>query len=300
MKVVFIATAVLLGSASTGVAGKTDAQSEVAVWQEFVDLLKSGSFPAERVRPYQESLREPLLGFLKLMREQANWEEWNTEPDVFRVGDQLHFLLPLTSGEDTTTYSFSFLVEGDEWFFQHLESIALRMDQLGPLPVSEFPDLPDATKARIRAELEVSRDVWLYNALVAEKGRDAALDWFRDGAGYALAARSWVPFVSPEQAFVLYLCWEQAKLRGNKLTLERLGDEEAVVRFTPMYFMLYEMTGHLRQQIPLEEYRRLFEFKWRDRATNAGWSVDFSYDSDECVLHFRRLQEAEESAPKAD
>lgn len=292
MRAVSLVMVVLVATASAGL-GNTNTQPGVAVWREFVRLLRSGQFPAERVKPYQENLREPLLGFLELMREQADWEEWDTEPDVFLVGDRLHFLLQLTFGEHKTTYSFSFLVEGDEWFFQHMEAIALRMDQIGSPPVSEFPDLPEPTKAWMRAESEVSRDVWLYNALAVEKGRDAALDWFRDGDGYALAARSWVPFVSPEQAFVLYLCWEQADLRGNELTLERLDEQEAVVRFTPIYFMLYGKTGHLKQQISLDDYRKLFEFRWSDRAASAGWSVDFSYEGAECTLHFHRIGEAE-------
>ncbi|UCF06032.1 MAG: hypothetical protein JSV33_03095 [bacterium] len=299
MKIIVLATAILFASVGIGIGSNTDSQADVAVWQEFVNLLKTRPFPSERVRPYREELRKSVLGFLELMREQADWEEWTVEPAAFRVGDQLHFLLPLTFGEHTVDYSFSFLVEGDEWFFQHFEAIALRMDQLGPVPVSEFPDLPDDTKAWMRAEIAVSRDVWLYNALAAEKDRDVALDWFRDGAGYALAARAWVPFVSPERAFVLYLCWEQANLRGNILTLERLEDEEAVVRFIPMYFLLYKNTGHLKQQISFEDYRRLFEFRWRDRATNAGWKIDFSYEGDECVLHLHRERKVDENAPRA-
>jgi len=97
-----------------------------------------------------------------------------------------------------------------------------------------------------------------------------------------------VPFVAPERAFVLYLCWEQANLRGNDVTLERLDDTEAVVRMRPMYFLLYDRTAHLKQQIPFEDYRRLFEHRWEDRATSAGWQIEFSYEGEECVFHLRR------------
>jgi len=261
----------------------------MAVWHEFVVLLRAEPFPTERVRPYLEGLREAVLGFLTMMREMADWGEWTSEPEAFRVDDRIHYVLPLTFAGQRATYCFSFVVEDGEWYFQHLEAIFLRLHELGPLPVSEFPDLPEATKAWMRAEIEVSREVWLYNMLVGEKGRDAALDWFRDGAGYALAARSWVPFVSPDRAFVLYLCWEQANLRGNALVLEVLTDNEAVVRFTPMHLLLYEKTGHLRQQITLDEYVSLFEFRWRDRAISAGWNIEFSYEGPVCVMRLHIL-----------
>ena len=284
MRIVSLGVALLLACSGLGQADAAAPASDMAVWYEFVDLLRAQPFPTGRVRPYQEGLREPVLGFLKMMREQADWGEWISEPEAFRVDERIHYVLPLTFTGQRATYCFSFILEDGEWYFQHLEGIFLRLDELGPLPASEFPDLPEATKSWMRAELEVSREVWLYNMLAGEKGRDAALDWFRDGAGYALAARSWVPFVSPERAFVLYLCWEQANLRGNALVLEALTDNEAVVRFTPMYLLLYEKTGHLRQQITFDEYISLFEFRWRDRATSAGWDIEFSYEGPECVM----------------
>jgi hypothetical protein len=282
-----------------GAAGTTT-EPDLRVWQEFVDLLESQPFPAERIRPYQEALREPVLGFLEQMREEADWSEWSAEPEAFRVDERIHFVLPLTFSGQTATYCFSFLLEGGVWFFQHLEGITLRLDALGLLPVSEFPDLPEPMKAWMRSEIEVSREVWLYNTLAAEKGREAALDWFRDGAGYALAARSWVPFVRPERAFILYLCWEQSRLRGNALTLERLTEGEALVRLTPMYLMLYEKTGHLKQQIAFDDYRGLFEFRWKDRAASAGWRVAFRYDGADCFMDFKRAAVPNGSAPTSE
>lgn len=288
MRRVWLRAALLLICAIGAAAAETHPSADVEIWSEFVDLLRSAPFPGDRLRPYHEALREPMLGFLDAMREAADWEEWGAEPQAFRVDDRVHFLIPLTYDGGRATYCFSFLAEGGEWYFQHLESISLRLDALGELPVSEFPDLPEPTKAWMRAEIDVSREVWLYNMLAGEKGRDAALEWFRDGAGYALAARSWIPFASPERAFVLYACWEQANLRGNALVLEKLGDDEAVIRLTPLFLVLYEKTAHLRQQIAYDDYVRLFEFRWRDRAASAGWDVEFLYDDDECVMQLRR------------
>jgi hypothetical protein len=56
-----------------------------------------------------------------------------------------------------------------------------------------------------------------------------------------------------------------------------------------MWFQLYEISGHLRQQIDPAEFRRIFEARWRDRARHGGWNVDFRYDGDDVVLYLERL-----------
>jgi hypothetical protein len=258
------------------------------VWTEFVALLQAGEFPGQVVAPYREELRQPLLGFLETMRAKADWKEWCAEPEVIRAGDQVHFLLPLTFDGATGSYCFSFAIRDGAWFFQHLEAITLRLDRLGPLPATEFPDLPEPDKVWIREELQVSRDVWLLNSLAAEKGHEAALEWFRDGDGYALAARSWVPYATPREAFILYVCWEQANLRGSGVVLERLDAERAIVRLRPLCFALYERSAHLKQQIGPEDFRALFEFRWQDRARGAGWDLRISYEGSDCALEFTR------------
>ncbi len=282
----------LAACATTRAPAPVAPQPELATWREFVALLQAGPFPAERVRPYRPELLESNLRALEIIRQEAGAGELKRAPEVFRVGQQLHYLLPLTLKSGKATYTFSFLVDGGRWYFQHLDAITIRLDRIGSLPVWSFPDLPEDTKAWMRAEYDVTRQVWLYRTLAAEKGADEARRWLTDGAGYALAARVWIPFVSPERAFVLYLCWEQANLRGSSVTLERLEDNEATVRFTPAWFLLYRITGHLRQQIAFDEYRDLFEFLWRDRARNAGWNVEFSYAGDEVVMHLRRAPAA--------
>jgi len=281
----------LTGCATTGGDAGRQAQSREAlqVWSEFVTLLRTGDFPPEKIKPYREEFRSPVVGFLNTMRRKADWKEWLNHPETFRVGEQVHFLLPLTFDGQTDTYCFSFVLEDDRWYFQHLEAITLRMDRLGPLPASRFPDLPEKAKAWMREEIEVTREVWLFNALSAEKGAAAVLDWFKDGTGYALAARAWVPFVPPSRAFILYLCWEQANLRGNEVVLEQLDDASALVRLRPLYFQLYKDSAHLKQQIQPDAYRALFESRWRDRASAAGWNLDISYQAGDCVFRFARL-----------
>jgi len=280
---------VIAGCASTsGVPGGPTPGQEQQVWAEFVRVVENGPYPAQDIRPYLENLREPMAGFLELMRAKADWREWHKAPRVFRTEDQAHFIIPLTFDGQTARYCFSFTKEGQHWHFQHLEAITLPFDRIGELPLSDFPDLPEPDKARIREEIEVSQDVRLFNTLAALRDTTTALDWFKDGYGYALAARAWIPFVPPPQAFILYACWEQAKLRGNKVVLERLDPDTALVRISVGYFQLYENAAHLKQQISPERYRQLYETRWQNRAMAAGWDLDLSCAAHECAFRFTK------------
>jgi hypothetical protein len=255
--------------------------------------MKAGPLAPERIKPYYENLKEPILGWLKEMREKATWAEWDKAPETHRVGEHVHYLIPLTFDGRTATYCLTFLVEGGAWSFRHLEAINIRLDRTGPLPTSTFPDVDEPTKAHIREEWMWSREVRLFNELAALKGKEYAFSFFKDGAGYFLAAKTWVPFVEPRKALVLYACWEQAHLRGNQVTLEKLDDREAVVRLSTYYFGLYHVTAHLRRQIPFEDYTRIFETVWQDRARAAGWTLEIEYlnegySASACVLRFKR------------
>jgi hypothetical protein len=138
----------------------------------------------------------------------------------------------------------------------------------------------------------LSLEETLIGMKAALKGKEYAFSFFKDGAGYFLAAKTWVPFVEPRKALVLYACWEQAHLRGNQVTLEKLDDREAVVRLSTYYFGLYHVTAHLRRQIPFEDYTRIFETVWQDRARAAGWTLEIEYlnegySASACVLRFK-------------
>ncbi len=276
-------------------AGPSAARSDdLAIWSDFLHALRSGGMAdSSRYRTYDPALRAPMMAMLETLRGMLVWDSCTVAPEVVRVGDQVHFIVPLVLREkgatDRGTFCFTFVGRPERWYFQHLESILLRLDRIGPAPVSVFPDLPEEQKAWMRDELQTSADITHYVTLAREKGRDAAQRWFWDGAGYALAARAWVPFVPPERAFILYLCWEQANLRGQKVTLEALDDTTARVRLTPRYFELYRRAAHLRTQVGEAEYRELFESIWTDRATQGGWRLAFTYEGDDCVFRFTRL-----------
>ena len=266
---------------------------DLRIWKEFVSDLRAGKMedPA-RIRPYYPELLEPMKGYLGQLRVGIAWDRLESGPKVFRVGNQVHFVISLPyQGEGQTLsppFCFSFLDEKGRWYFQHMETVMIRMDQLGPLPATSFPDVPAERKAWMREEIEISDQVRLFAYLAKEKGKDFAFNWFRDGAGYALAARTWIPFVPPERAFVLYLCWEFANRRENPVNLEKLTAEDALVRVTSRWFQLYEAAAHLKPQISPEDYRRLFETIWQDRATNAGWDLTISYEGEACLFRLAR------------
>jgi hypothetical protein len=262
--------------------------ADSAIWNDFVSLVRSRQFPAERIRPVVPGTEQTILGFVKILGDSVSEREWSQKPEVHRVGNLVHFILPLNEGAQTVPYSFSFLVENGAWYFRHLESITIRLDQVDKFPASTFPDIPENKKTWIRQELYWSQMVNLFNYLLKDKGKEEALRFYRDGAGYFLAAKVWVPLVSPERAFILYLCWEQANLQGNPVRLESLTDREAVVRIDPIFWRLYEQSTHLRLQISREDYGRIFETIWHDRAANVGWRLEIRRSGTECLLHFTR------------
>ncbi len=256
-------------------------------WTDFVAAMQAGEVGEERLRPVHPSLLEPMGGFVALLQEHADWSEWS-DPERFAVDDRELYVLPLTLDGGRATYCFSFLVEEEQWWFHHLETISIRLDQLGELPAASFPDVDEGQKAWIRAENAWTRNLQLLRKLTEDEGRDAAFDWFRDGDGYALSAKTWVPFVSAERAFVLYLCWEQANLQGSAVTLVQLDDEEAVVEVEPLYLALYSRTAHFRNLVQEDDYLRLYEVIWQDRARAGGWDLDLQVDGERCVMRFTR------------
>ncbi len=263
-------------------------QDDVTMWEEFVVMLKEGKITTEHISPRHEGLRDPILGFLGIMSDKALWDEWSVEPDIHRVEDVVHFVLPLTFNEKTDTYVFSFIETDDRWYFHHLESIFIRLDEIDAMPASEFPDIPDDKKNWIREEIHRTEQVRLFNYFAEDKGKEFAFDWFGDGKGYFLSAQSWVPFIPEHKAFVLYLCWEQANLCGNEVTLVDYSDYEATVHIKPVFLKLYEQTAHLKQTITYEDYLTLYETIWHDRAHHAGWHLEITYENGLSIFQFTR------------
>jgi hypothetical protein len=256
------------------------------IWPEFVSLLKAGTLDESRLKPAYVT-PATLLGFLSNMRTSATWSEWERPPEIHRVGSLVHAVARLSEGTTTGTYSFTFTIENGRWFLQHFESIVIRLDQIGTLPVSVFPDISESQKAWMREENFWSTMVIEFLRKRATVG-DKAFEMFLDGQGYLVQAKTWVPLVNPARAFVLFSCWEQSRLHGSQVTLETLDDRGAVVTMDSIFLRLYRQTGHLRTRVTEEDYRRIFETVWRDRATAAGWDVSISYAYPRCTLRYTR------------
>jgi hypothetical protein len=257
------------------------AQDDLRIWRDFVGLLKAGKMTVDRVRPLTQlgdKYKPILLGFLDSVRTQASPADWDSRPEIIRVEDRIQYIVPWTANSQKVTYCFSLLSDGSQWYFQHLEAIFIRLDTVSNCPTSRFPDVPEEMKTWAREELYWSFVILnVYLPVAKDRGKEAALNMFRDGGGYFVGARTWVPFVPPEKAFVLYLCWEQANLRGNQVTLLKLQDNEAIVRLNTHFFALYFAAAHLKPVISLDDYKQVFETIWQDRASNAGWHLDMRY-----------------------
>ncbi len=268
-------------------------QDDARIWREFAGMLRAGKMTVDRIRPLEQlgdSFKPILLGFLDSVRVQASPADWDAQPEIIRIEDRIQFLVPWSARGQKITYCFSFVRDTSQWYFQHLETIFVRLDKLGTLPVSTFPDVSEQQKAWAREEIYWSFMILnVYLPLSVEHGKEFALSTFKDGGGYFVGARTWVPFTDPHRAFVLYLCWEQANLRGNHVTLERLDDNEGLVRLNTQFFDLYFAAAHLRSRISLDDYKKIFETIWRDRALNAGWHLDIQYSAEyQVTFHFTR------------
>lgn len=259
-------------------------QGELKIWNEFLDLLKNNQMNENKIIPLEQlgdKFKPILLGFLDSVRLQASDSDWHAIPEIIKTDNRIQFILPWTTRGEKVNYCFSFLIKGDQWYFQHLESIFIRLDRLPPLPVSEFPDVSENQKAWAREEIYWSFVVQnIYLPIAAEKGKEYALNILKDGGGYVVGAKTWVPFTTPQKAYILYLCWEQANLRGNGVILEKLTDEEAIVHLETQFFYLYFISGHLKPKISIENYKQIFETIWLDRAEKAGWNLEIKYSPD--------------------
>lgn len=284
LKLIFISTNLLLLLVPNFIYG----QNEIKIWKEFVKELKEDKFTLEQIKPYQSLSKTTLMGFLNDMSSKANWKEWKKKPEIYHVDNQINFLIPLTFDKYTTTYNFTFLTEGDKWYFRHLEAIFIRLDKVSDLPTSTFPDVDKNMKEWMRAEIYWSKQIYLFNFLIKEKGKDFAFNFFKDGMGYMMGAKTWVPFVPQSKAFILYLCWEQSNLKSNKVTLKELDEDHATVILEPTYFKLYKNTGHLKKQISYDDYKKIFETIWQDRAKHAGWNLKIEYKENICLFNFNR------------
>ncbi len=261
-------------------------QDPEQVWDEFRSLLKSGEISEENIRPIHELLEGRWLPFLENRKNNANWEAWEEPDETFVVDNKIHYLVKMTENGQVENYCLSFIIEDGKWYFHHAESIWVRLDKIDPPPTSVFPDLPEIQKHWQREEPRISRMVYLYNYFVEKESKEFALNWFKDGIGYFIWAKTHVPFLKPTRAFILALCYEQSRLRGSEVTLEKLTDDSALVILEPIYLKLYYASGQMKNLISYADYLSIDNTIWHDRAEKAGWNLDITYENEKAIFEF--------------
>lgn len=285
-KALWISVTILLGFSL--LTPSQEQRQEKEIWRDFVTKLRDGHISTDDIRPHEFVSRESQLRILNIFRSNAVWEEWEAEPEIIRWDNNINYIIPLkgAGSSEPVRYCFMLILEEERWFFRHVETIFVRLDKLPPLPVSGFPDIGETQKQWAREEIRWSEKVRIFHLISAMKNREAALNFFKDGAGYFLGAKTWVPFVPPRRAFILYLCWEQSNLRGSRVVLEALEDNEAVVKLDPLPYRIFRSAAHLREQIDFSDYRAIFETIWQNRAEAAGWNLEIKIQGPFTVLHF--------------
>jgi hypothetical protein len=123
-----------VGILAGGIAAE-QAQDDLRIWKEFVLDVQAGKMEdTARIRPYYPELLEPMKGYLGQLRVGIAWDKLESGPKVFRVGNQVHFVISLPyKGEGQTLsppFCFSFLDEKGRWYFQHLDDYRLLFETI--------------------------------------------------------------------------------------------------------------------------------------------------------------------------
>jgi hypothetical protein len=262
-------------------ANQLKAQTPEQIWDDFKDKLKNDRISLEMIKPMEElgdEFKPVLLSFLDSLRIQASDIDWIRKPEIISQGNKILYIIPWTTRFDTANYCLTLRIIDSKWYFEHIESIFIRLDKYEPLPKSTFPDIAEYQKAWMREENFWSYIIInFYLPISKNYGQTYALDLLKDGAGYNVAAKAWVPFLPDHKAFILYLCWEQSKLRGNNVTLNILDENESEVTIESQYLAIYYNSGHMRNVISIEEYKTIFETIWKDRTKYSGWNIKIDY-----------------------
>lgn len=264
----------------SGELGSCDAAA-AAGWAWFRRKLLAGDWSPEDLEPLREELRGPLLQVLGLLRGLGQESDESVSLQRTLLGpDSLSFLFCIAPARQPFVAT---VVRGGtgQHRLRQLEGIMLDVPARPVMPYDarELPRLAAETEHWMRGELEMTERVRLFRYLTQEESREFALRWFADGAGYLLAARSWLPYLASGPAFLWYAAWSETHLRGNPVVVHRGGPDGGLLEMTdPLHWRLYRATGHLRQQISEADYEAVFEAVWEDRALHAGYGLSVRRD----------------------
>jgi len=245
----------------------------IQVWNEFRKKLRRDELTAEDCIPHSS------IDYSRFFEDEhtqslKNFIDRQDEPKIERGEEKLVFTLSSGDGHEIR---LDFVIREDRWYFYLIDGLTIPIKEIPNLPLTEFSSYP--FENRMRAEDVITKKVYLYLKLKEEIGKEEALSWFRNGEGYRLNIDSWMPYFTRRKSFVLFTAWRENRYWGQKMEVRELSETHSVLLFKDHeYLMLYDVTGHLRPSISLEEYKELFEDKWRNRASAVGWNVQFEYD----------------------
>lgn len=104
-----------------------------AVWGEFLDMLSAEQICAEKIRPLHEAIKkEALYHILHRLSARVPPVKWPRNPSVRLNGNQLVYVVTLESEGEPTNFVFRFEVDGNHWFFRHVETILTPLDSIPP------------------------------------------------------------------------------------------------------------------------------------------------------------------------
>jgi len=254
-----------------------DAQT---IWNEFLGKLQADSFTEN---DFADDMKPFLSSFLTGTAAQFRRDKFiNSPADIIDGEHKKIVILACPDGE----YRFDFIINAGKWQLCFIECVTLPLANITDFPYNSFIPLAEK-EAWIYAERNISKTVHFFCKLKDIFGFDEALMWFNDGAGEFLCAKSWVPFYKESKAFILFCGWIETRINGENVSVDVFTDDKCALRFiNHLWFRVYHAVSHIKIQLTLEEYKKLFEHIWTDRAMHAGWNVDFEYDGNDTILLF--------------
>ena len=252
------------------------------IWVEFLGKLQNDAFAED---DFRSDMRSFLFLFLAGEPGKSRREKFADSPHKAFDGETKKCVVVNCPDGD---YRFDFQKAEGKWQLCFIEGITLPVNNIESTPYDFFTPLPEQ-EAWIKTEREISKIIHFYCKLKDVFGIDKALSWFKDGAGEFLCAKSWVPFYGDSKAFIAFSAWIENRINGECVSIDEFTDSRCQLRFTRhLWFKVYHTASHIKPQISLEEYGRLFEYIWQDRAHNAGWRLTFRYINEDTVLIFSK------------
>lgn len=251
-------------------------------WSSFQEKLKYDTLTVSDFTTEMGKFLQPLLcGERSALRRQKFLD---SPYDIYEGSEKVSVISHCADDD----YRFDFLSDGTAWKLAFIECITLPISDIDDLPYTKFIPL-EGKEFHIRREKEISRLVYFYLKFKELVGKENALALLHDGDGEFICARSWVPFYSDSLSYIAYSAWYESRIHGENVVIKEFRPEKCeVMIYDHIWKSMYCTAGHLKSVIEYPEYMELFESIWKNRATSAGWKIQFVYTDTYTSLIFHR------------